>query len=258
MNLLRVHFRKIAPLAATLALTWFATSRHLSASDEGEWKISIDPDTVIREVELADLLGSNAGLWYHPQQIERVAKTHRDLVQSWGPGVIRIPGGSWSDEIYWNGAGVRDGKQFDQTKFKDGFWTVDYSDYKPGFRVVNGGGLSDFHGNIDVKSAHEFVRDIGAAALVTVNAGSGTPEMAAEWVKWAKKNGYPVRYWEVGNELEGQWEGRALSPGGRGDDRGDLRRALRGDRPGNQSGRSYGQGRWGRRRRTTASCLPTP
>jgi len=44
-------------------------------------------------------------------------------------------------------------------------------------------------------------------AMVTVNAGMGTPEMAAEWVRWAnKKMGYNVKYWEIGNELEGSWE----------------------------------------------------
>ena len=95
-------------------------------ADESEWQISIDPDTVVREVDLAKLLGSNAGLWYQPQSIERLVNS--DYVPAWGPGLIRIPGGSWSDEIYWNGNGVRDGKTFDQSKFGDGLWRVDYSD----------------------------------------------------------------------------------------------------------------------------------
>ena len=43
--------------------------------------------------------------------------------------------------------------------------------------------------------------------MVTVNVGSGTPALAAEWVKWANQTqGYDVRYWEVGNELNGDWE----------------------------------------------------
>ena len=43
--------------------------------------------------------------------------------------------------------------------------------------------------------------------MVTVNMGSGTPAVAAEWVRWANQTqGYDVRYWEVGNELNGDWE----------------------------------------------------
>ena len=43
--------------------------------------------------------------------------------------------------------------------------------------------------------------------MVTVNMGSGTPAVAAEWVRWANQTqGYDVGYWEVGNELNGDWE----------------------------------------------------
>ena len=49
--------------------------------------------------------------------------------------------------------------------------------------------------------AMRFAAESGAELLITVNAGSGTPEMAAEWVKYANRSGLKVRYWEVGNEL---------------------------------------------------------
>jgi alpha-L-arabinofuranosidase len=43
--------------------------------------------------------------------------------------------------------------------------------------------------------------------LIIVNFGSGTPQMAAAWVRYAnKEKKYNVKYWEIGNENGGQWE----------------------------------------------------
>jgi alpha-L-arabinofuranosidase len=43
--------------------------------------------------------------------------------------------------------------------------------------------------------------------LIIVNVGSGTPKMAAAWVKYANKiKNYNIKYWEIGNENGGQWE----------------------------------------------------
>lgn len=47
----------------------------------------------------------------------------------------------------------------------------------------------------------------GSEALICVNFGTGTPEEAAAWVRYAnvvKK--YGIRRWHVGNELDGVWE----------------------------------------------------
>ena len=44
---------------------------------------------------------------------------------------------------------------------------------------------------------------VGAAPIVTVNYGTGTPSLAAAWVTSAKTNGDNVKYWEVGNEVYG-------------------------------------------------------
>jgi hypothetical protein len=50
-------------------------------------------------------------------------------------------------------------------------------------------------------------RALGAQSLVTVNYGSGTPAMAAAWVKQAKATaGQAVAQWEIGNESYGCWE----------------------------------------------------
>lgn len=50
-------------------------------------------------------------------------------------------------------------------------------------------------------------RALGAQSLVTVNYGSGTPALAAAWVKQAKNtSGQAVAGWEIGNESYGCWE----------------------------------------------------
>lgn len=48
---------------------------------------------------------------------------------------------------------------------------------------------------------------LAAEAMVTVNFGTGTPQEAAAWVHYANvERAYGIHYWQVGNELEGNWE----------------------------------------------------
>jgi len=183
-------------------------------------KVGIDAGKTIRKVDRRKLIGTNMGLWNYPTRYWN--PTTEKLLKAWCPGLVRIPGGSWSDEYFWNGNGVMKWirydfpggggyelqKKIDTSKFKDGKWQIDYSGYAPGFRINKDGTAAGFHGNFDVKRMFEYIKNtIGTKALITVNAGTGTAKMAAEWVKWAnKKEKYGVEYWEVGNELEGGWE----------------------------------------------------
>jgi hypothetical protein len=46
-----------------------------------------------------------------------------------------------------------------------------------------------------------------ADPIITVNVGTGTPQEAAAWVHYANVvRGYGIRYWQIGNEMEGNWE----------------------------------------------------
>ncbi|GIO29559.1 MULTISPECIES: alpha-L-arabinofuranosidase C-terminal domain-containing protein [Paenibacillus] len=67
-----------------------------------------------------------------------------------------------------------------------------------------------------------FCRELQVEPLICVNDGSGTPEEAAKWVEYCNgsidtpmgalraANGHPepynVQYWEIGNEVWGQWQ----------------------------------------------------
>ena len=179
-----------------------------NASIPFTWKkcsVSVDASKIVFKRDIHRLLGTNVALWY-----ARYFQTgHLDkVVDAWRPGVIRMPGGSWSDALYWNGNGAAKGG-FDK---KTGLWRIDYSKFSPGF-LVEGKGRRKSRpirkGRHDVRVLHDFIkRHQGyAEALVTVNGGTGDARMAAEWVRWAnKKWKYGVRYWQVGNELDGGWE----------------------------------------------------
>lgn len=52
----------------------------------------------------------------------------------------------------------------------------------------------------------DFARRIGAVPQIGVNAGNGTPEEAAAWVRYANRNALQVPLWEIGNELYGGWQ----------------------------------------------------
>ena len=68
----------------------------------------------------------------------------------------------------------------------------------------------------------QFARKVGTEPYITVNMGTGTIEEARRWVEYCnvkegpyfaelrKKNGYPepyhVKYWSLGNEMDGPWQ----------------------------------------------------
>jgi len=167
--------------------------------------LRVTPEPV-REIDRFRLLGSNVGVFYKAR--EAFDADVQFYLRELNPTYLRIPGGSWSDRYVWNGNGVYDGNKIDLSKLVNGHWQVDYSDYQPGFCLEDShGNPYHWHGDLDVAALHAFVKDKGAEEIVTVNMGTGTPEMAAEWVRWANiKMGFGVKYWEIGNELEGSWE----------------------------------------------------
>ncbi len=84
---------------------------------------------------------------------------------------------------------------------------------------------------------------LGCEPLICVNAGDGTPEEAAAWVEYCNggadspmgrlraQNGHPepyaVRYWEIGNELYGEWQVHHTTPEGYADRYHQFQQAMR-------------------------------
>lgn len=180
-------------------------------------KVVIDTEPSLRTMHPRRIGGTNLALWN--DKIHFTDPLLRQWVSELGTGLIRLPGGSWSNAYYWNGHGVRNTKgDVDSSRVgPDGYPAVDYSDYAPGFMVdaktLKPG--SGFHGNVDVKTLHDYIKATpGAVALPSLNAGTARPLEAAEWAKWAKAQGYTSAYWHVGNELGGSWEPGTFLPDG--------------------------------------------
>jgi hypothetical protein len=103
------------------------------------------------------------------------------LLKTAGVNALRYPGGSYADIFDWSANTATGGFDAPDTAFDANFIPM--------------------------------AKAVGAQPIVTVNYGTGTPDLAASWVQDADvTNNDGVKYWEVGNEVYGngfygaQWE----------------------------------------------------
>ncbi|HVU67726.1 MAG TPA: cellulose-binding protein, partial [Ktedonobacteraceae bacterium] len=130
--------------------------------------------------------GLNAAIW----DGNMLDSASTSAISNAGISVLRYPGGSASDIYHW------------QSHSEDNGGYVNPSDTFDAFMGV--------------------AQASGAQAMITVNYGSGTPQEAAGWVRYANKGGsgysgpvptyaggsstghtYGIKYWEIGNEVYG-------------------------------------------------------
>ena len=65
------------------------------------------------------------------------------------------------------------------------------------------------HSTFDFETFMTYSRSFSPTAdsIITVNVGTGTVQEAVAWVHYANiVKGYGIRYWEIGNEMDGDWE----------------------------------------------------
>jgi hypothetical protein len=112
-------------------------------------------------------LGVNHAVWDSQLGTNTVA----DLLGDAGVRMMRYPGGSYADIYHWK----------DNTA--------------PGGYVAPNTDFDTFMGG---------VRRAGGQPIIIANYGTGTPQEAADWVRYANvTKGYGAKYWEIGNELYG-------------------------------------------------------
>lgn len=115
--------------------------------------------------------------------------------------ILRWPGGNFASTYHW----------------RDGIGPIERRPTLPNYAW--GQQENNFFGTDEFIA---FCRAIGCEPMICVNAGSGTPEEAAQWIEYCNggpetpmgtlraANGHPqpykVMHWEVGNELWGQWQ----------------------------------------------------
>ncbi|MFJ6213398.1 cellulose binding domain-containing protein [Streptomyces sp. NPDC092296] len=162
---------RTAAVAAVLAVLPFAGPA-LAADGAGTAPPAADATVTVNARSGLGTIGDaargvNAAIWDSHMNDPEVAT----LMQSAGVGAMRYPGGSYSDIYHWK----------DHTA--------------PGGYVAPGTGFDDFMGT---------VKATGAQPVIIANYGSGTPEEAADWVRYANvTKKYGAKYWEIGNEIYG-------------------------------------------------------
>lgn len=168
-----------------------------STAAEGRVNITVNAHQVVRVIP-STLYGTNVEWIFDGQGLWSSKKNALDtevlrLSKEIGPTVIRFPGGVFSDTYHW-----RDG--------------IGPQDKRP-TTLHHPGGPKSRH-VLGSQEIAEVARFVGAELMFTVNAGTGTPQEAADWVNYAKKEIQPkVRWWEIGNELymKGDLSGAEMS-----------------------------------------------
>ncbi len=131
--------------------------------------VKVDAKTRIRRVD-ARTFGLNTAVWDGALD----TPTTVALLDELDNRALRFPGGSTSDTYHW------------KTNLSDGQTTPWVTSFDEFARTAT--------------STH-------AQVFITANYGSGTPDEAAEWVRYSNVHKrYGFQYWEIGNEIYGSWE----------------------------------------------------
>jgi alpha-L-arabinofuranosidase len=117
--------------------------------------------------KIPEIYGMNVGRWV----ADLLRPQSQPLEKALSMGVVRYPGGLLSDEEDWRKT----------LRAKDG--------------------------NVDTDEFLDWCEKQACTPMFTANVGDGTPELAAEWVKYVNqtRKGPKVQLWEIGNEIYGDW-----------------------------------------------------
>ncbi|WP_405756762.1 cellulose binding domain-containing protein [Streptomyces sp. NBC_01420] len=166
---LRPLARAAAVLTASLALLASLTGvapAATTATDGADVDVRVNAQAALGTLTGA-ARGVNTAIWDSHMNDPEVA----DLMKAADVGVMRYPGGSYADIYHWE------------------------THTAPGGYVAPGTGFDAFMGT---------VRAAGAQPILIANYGSGTPQEAAGWVRYANvTKDYGAKYWEIGNEIYG-------------------------------------------------------
>ncbi|WP_329181968.1 cellulose binding domain-containing protein [Streptomyces sp. NBC_01477] len=164
-------FRHPVLLAAAGAFALLGTSLGMipNASAAATATISVKADTKLATIP-ATGVGTNVAVYDGNMNGSAIP----GLLSAAGIKTVRYPGGSYGDIYHW------------QTNTTEGGYVAPDTDFDTYMGTV--------------KAA-------GAQPIIIANYGSGTPQEAADWVRYANvTKGYGAKYWEIGNEVYGNGE----------------------------------------------------
>lgn len=166
-----VSYLSIGMLSGTPSEVYYLDDIYLAADPNPAPALQINIDAAQVKGELPHaLFGVNGGFWMTDLHADPVVAQ----VNALGSPVIRYPGGSSSDTFHW----LTHKNDTDSSKS----WQTTTDEY---FQLLN---------------------KTGTAGMITANFGSGTAQEAADWASYASSQGAHIPYWEVGNEIYGDWE----------------------------------------------------
>src|SRR5882757_415331 len=166
-----------------------------------DYTVTVDVSKVITRIPPSEF-GHNANTWMTPMVNQPVFLRHVNNLQ---PHIIRFPAGSGSDVYFWN-------RRTGDLPPDVPPLLTDKSGIKkaPGFFF--GKPTSYFSASLD--NYYEMLQRTGSSGLFTVNYGyarygtgpnpvAAAAHLAADWVRYDHGR---TRYWEIGNENNGNWE----------------------------------------------------
>jgi len=165
-SILRRAFASTVLLAAAVAVSAAPPGAQAAVAPAADTTVDVDVRAGLATVP-GTALGVNHAIW--DSQLGTPAVS--DLLKAAGVGMVRYPGGSYADIYHWR----------------------DHS--APGGYVAP---------NTDFDTFMAGARRTGAQPMIIANYGTGTPQEAADWVRYANiTKGYDANYWTIGNENYG-------------------------------------------------------
>jgi hypothetical protein len=135
-------------------------------------------------------LGVNVGPYEEPDSDPTTRERIEDQLKALGPSTwFRYGGGAWSDAYDW---------QTNVDTYAASQARVQSNDFTLGSRYASN--ALDY---LDFNSYMAEVSADRAQGMVTVNYGSGTPQLAAAWAAWIVAHHDPVTAFNIGNEPYG-------------------------------------------------------
>jgi hypothetical protein len=131
-----------------------------------EFKVTGNLDKVVTESINDGIFGINTALW----DADLLDVKSSKYIKAAKHKILRYPGGLRADDDHWKEV------------------------------------LDKKDASVDTDEFLEFCKETGNEPMITVNFGKGTPQEAADWVRHVNiEKKANVKYWEVGNEIYGNW-----------------------------------------------------
>jgi hypothetical protein len=175
---------------------------HATGPEAAEARIVVRADEVLGPFDRR-LLGTNVPAWLLPELV--ADQGFIDVTKASGTTLLRMPGGSWSNQYDWSGCELRDPERCDWT------WALRPSEF---IALIEATGLpamwtASINGTAEEAAAAVafFNGAVDDERVIGVDRNGRDWMTVGHWARLRAERGFPepvsIRYWEVGNEVYG-------------------------------------------------------